>query len=318
MPARLRIVDFELPQESFREAVIRGLSTHPKSIPSKFLYDEKGSELFDMITRQPEYYQTRTELALIDTYGDEIAAHFGPKALLVEYGSGNNKKIRRLLQSCSELEAYVPVDISRDYLIKNAKALVRELPDLEVIALSADILQPFSLPPTHANKQVIYFPGSTLGNFEPATMRRLLQSIHQMIRPKGMFLVGLDLKKDPMVLHRAYNDALGYTAQFELNLLTRMQRELGAQLDREAFFYEGFYNQSQSRVEMYVTTRSEQTIRIEEHAFTLEAGERIHLENSYKFEVESFADFAAPIGFRFVQAWQDDRKYFALVLLEAL
>ena len=300
--------------ESFRDAVLAGLSRRPKELPCKFFYDEKGSALFDEICEVPEYYLTRTEIAILDEYAGDIADRIGPHARLIELGSGASRKVRILLAALESPAAYVPVDISREWLREAAAQLAAEFPKLPVIAVCADYTQPFELPPMPgpAGKRVGFFPGSTIGNFEPDAVVRFLRNCTELLGPGGEMLIGVDLKKEPEILEAAYNDRAGVNAAFNLNLLERINRELGGDFDVDRFEHLALYNEEQGRMELYVKSLADQSATIAGRRFRFAEDERIHTENSYKYAIDEFRDLAHRAGFAPVQTWTDKHDLFSV------
>lgn len=292
--------------------VLNGLASQPKRIPPKFFYDEQGSRLFDAICELPEYYPTRIEAALLQDHAREIAALAGPECLLIELGSGASKKVRLLLDALRPC-AYMGIDISKDFLVDSASKLAADYPWLEVHAACADFSQTLNLAYCPLGfKRLAFFPGSSIGNFEPEDALRFLQRLRQMLGPDGALLIGVDLKKDARILHAAYNDAQGVTAAFNLNLLRRIKRELGADLDLAGFRHQAFYNEGQGRIEMHLVSRRKQQVRIAGHSFNFEAGETIHTENSYKYSIADFQSLAARAGYRAEQVWTDKQRLFSV------
>jgi len=310
----LPLQDLGPSQQQFLKDVLHGLSQPQKSIPSKYFYDEQGSRLFDAICDLPEYYPTRTELAIMREYAADMAAGIGPGALLVELGSGSSVKTRMLLDELESPAGYVPVDISREHLARAAQTLDATYPTLPVLPVCADFLQAFELPttPTTPRRVVVYFPGSTMGNFERATALRLLKLMRQLAGNGGMLLIGLDLKKDVAVLERAYNDAQGVTATFNFNLLTHVNRELEADFDLDGFRHRAVYNSEHGRVEMHLLSTRSQSVGIAGQQFAFAAGETIHTENSYKYRADVFAEMAASTGFAGDHCWHDAQRWFAV------
>lgn len=304
-------------EESFRDAVIAGLSARDKSLPCKFFYDAAGSALFEEICRVPEYYLTRTEIAILETHAGAIARRIGAGARLIELGSGASVKVRILLGALDAPAAYVPVDISRDHLREAAAQLAGDFPDLPVIAICADYTRPFALPALPGGgKPVGFFPGSTIGNFEPDGVVEFLAHCGRLLGPGGELIVGADLKKDPAVLDAAYNDKAGFNAAFNLNLLARINRELDGDFDLTQFRHRAAYNPAAGRVELYVESLAEQTARVAGTVFRFAAGELIHTENSYKYTVAEFRALAARAGFRAVDAWTDRGELFCVHYLQ--
>jgi dimethylhistidine N-methyltransferase len=313
----IALVDFEPPANHFRADVLRGLSAAAKEIPSKYFYDEAGSKLFDRICELDEYYPTRTELALMRRHAGEMAASLGPACLLIEYGSGSGVKSRLLLDQVVAPVAYVPIDISREHLLHSAAALARRFPHIPVAPVCADFTRPFDLPATgkRPRRRVVYFPGSTIGNFTPEEAVELLRRTAQLCGPGGGMLLGVDLKKDPAVLHAAYNDARGVTAAFNLNLLVRLNRELGGEFQTDQFWHHAFYNPPEGRVEMHLVSRSDQRVRVAGETFSLAEGESIRTEYSYKYSPADVQRLAAAGGFTIRRAWTDDAGYFSVLYL---
>ncbi len=301
-------------EESFRDAVVAGLGRAAKSLPCKFFYDTRGSALFEQICRLPEYYLTRTEIAILEEYAGAIAARIGAHCRLIELGSGASRKVRILLQALAAPAAYVPVDISREHLREAASQLAADFPALPVIAVCADYTRPFPLPPLPgpAGKRVGFFPGSTIGNFEPDGVVRFLAHCAELLGPAGEMLIGVDLKKDPAILNAAYNDRAGINAAFNLNLLERVNRELGGSLAIDRFAHLAFYDAEKGRMELYLKSLAEQTATIAGHRFHFGEGELIHTENSYKYAIEEFHALAARAGFAPVHTWTDRNDLFSV------
>ncbi|HEX3953529.1 MAG TPA: L-histidine N(alpha)-methyltransferase [Stellaceae bacterium] len=301
-------------EESFRDAVLGGLAQTPRALPCKFFYDARGSELFERICDVPEYYLTRTEIAILEEYADEIAAQIGPHARLIELGSGASRKVRILLQALKDPAAYVPVDISRDHLREAASQLAADFPDLPVVAVCADYTRWFRLPPTPgpAGKLVGFFPGSTIGNFEPEGVVRFLRNCAEMLGPGGEILIGADLRKETEILDAAYNDRAGANAAFNLNLLERINRELDGDLDVDRFEHVAFFNEKERRMELYIKSLADQTATIAGRSFHFAKDEMIHTENSYKYPIDEFRALAARAGFRALHTWTDRNDLFAV------
>jgi dimethylhistidine N-methyltransferase len=300
--------------------VLRGLAQPRKAIPAKFLYDAQGSALFDAICELPEYYPTRTEFAILRTHAQEIAALIGRGAALVEFGGGSCQKARILLDAMEAPAAYVPVDVSGEHLEKAAAEVAADYPQLQVIAVCADYMSPFRLPPAAqaAAKRVGFFPGSTIGNLRPEEARGFLFHAARLLgRPGGELIVGVDLKKDPARLHAAYNDAAGVTASFSRNLLARMNRELEADFELARFVHDAFYNAARGRIEIYLRSLADQTVSVAGRRIRFTAGERIHTEYSYKYGVEEFRALAEEAGFQAVGAWVDPDRLFSVHYLRA-
>ena len=304
--------------EDFRTAVLAGLTQPQKQVPAKFLYDARGSQLFDRICELKAYYPTRTEIGLLERHAGEIAEAAGPEATLIEFGSGSSRKVRILLDALQNAAAYVPIDISRTHLMSAAQALAEDYPGLPVLAVCADYTRDFALPKEVPDGGPLgFFPGSTLGNFAPTEAAGFLKRLAGLVGPGGGLLIGIDLKKDEAILHAAYNDPEGVTAAFNLNLLERMRRELGAELDLEGFRHEAHYNRARGCIEMHLISRRRQQIVIGEHGFDLEQGETIHTEDSRKYTLDGFRAQAQAAGWRPLEAWVDDRLLFSLHYLVA-
>jgi dimethylhistidine N-methyltransferase len=306
------------PIDRFRADVLAGLSRPQKRLPAKYFYDDAGSRLFDAITQLPEYYPTRTELGILRACAGEMARRCGPRCLLVELGAGSLTKVRLLLDLLDRPAGYVPVDVSGDHLRAAAAGLADDYPALEVAPVVADFTQPFALPDMPAERRVVFFPGSTIGNFDPPEADALLRRIARLVGQGGGLLLGIDLRKDIGVLERAYNDAAGVTAAFNRNLLVRINRELGGDFDPAAFDHVAFYNRERSRIEMHLVSTIAQRVRVAGATFDFRGRESIHTENSYKYDVAEFARRAAACGLRLDRTWTDAQRYFAVLDLTAI
>ncbi|MGH8689489.1 MAG: L-histidine N(alpha)-methyltransferase [Burkholderiales bacterium] len=293
---------------AFRDDVVAGLSLPQKLLPPKYFYDAAGSRLFARICRLPEYYLTRAELALTRSHLGAIARFAGRGCQLVEYGSGESRKTRLLLRALRPA-AYVPIDISRDALQAAARRLAREFPRLAVAPVAGDFSRPLDLPLARGKPAVVYFPGSTIGNLAPEEAHAFLAMSRGVA---ARMLVGVDLSKDPVVLHAAYNDAAGVTAAFNLNLLARINRELGADFDLRRWRHYAFYNAALGRIEMHLASLSAQRVKLGSHRWHFARGETIHTENSYKYSIGDFRAMAARAGFRSAKVWTDRRGLFAV------
>jgi dimethylhistidine N-methyltransferase len=303
-----------VPADSFLDDVISGLSQPQKTLPPKYFYDAEGSRLFERICRLREYYPTRTELALTRRHLRAIRRFAGEDCELIEYGSGESVKTRMLIEHLRPAR-YVAVEISEAALREAAWRLAREFPWLEIAAVVGDFSRPLKLPSRSGRKayrRVAYFPGSTIGNLARAEAEGFLRMTRAQVGASGAMLVGVDLKKDANVLHAAYNDAEGVTAAFNLNLLARINRELGGDFDLRRFRHYAFYNASMGRVEMHLVSLVRQSVRVGRSRFDFDAGETIHTENSCKYSVEEFRALAAEAGFRGAEVWRDLRGLFSL------
>ncbi len=304
----------------FLRDVIAGLRSSQKQLSCKYFYDRRGSQLFDRICQLDEYYLTRAELALMDQFAPEMGAQIGAGVMLVEYGSGSSVKTRYLLDGLPNPVAYVPVDISGDHLQETARELARDYPRIEILPVCADFTQDFALPRSlrPASHAAVYFPGSTIGNFIPDDAVGLLRRITQKCGTGGGLLIGIDLKKDVATIEAAYNDRLGVTAEFNLNLLRRINRELGADFDVDQFFHQARYNAELGRVEMYLISRQAQSVTIGCETVEFEAGETICTEHSHKYTVEEFAAVAAAAGLTLRREWIAKKREFAVLHLAVL
>jgi len=304
----------------FQEAVLAGLSHVPRAIPPKFLYDARGSALFDAICELPEYYLTRTETAILQKCAGQIAKLAGPHCALIEFGSGSSVKSRLLIEALPDLAAYVPIDISRRHLDATAAKLRGDYPSLKVEPVCADYMALTELPVdvSPARRRLGFFPGSTIGNLDPGEAVAFLRRTRRLLGPGGALVLGVDLKKDPRRLHEAYNDAAGVTAQFILNLLHRMNRELGANFDPAGFEHEAFYNAAEGRIEIYLKSLRPQMVMVAGRRFAFAAGERIHSEYSYKYDDAGIAALARSAGFTITRTWTDLGRLFAVIYLNGM
>ena len=300
----------------FARDVIEGLSARPKRLSPKYFYDEAGARLFEEITRLPEYYPTRAELSILAAHASEIAALLPEQTALIEFGSGSTRKARLLLDAAPSIAAYVPVDISANWLSAEATRLAADYPRLKVLPIAADFTAAFRLPPSlSALSRSGFFPGSTIGNFEVHQACAFLQHAARILGKDALLIVGVDLVKDAAILNAAYNDAAGVTAKFNLNILTRINRELGADFDLTRFCHQAFYNRERSRIEMHLASRVRQRVRVCGRAVEFRAGETIHTENSYKYTIDSFGALARGAGWEPVAAWTDAEGYFSVQAL---
>ena len=306
-------------RERFLRDALAGLRQPQKTLPCKYFYDAEGSKLFDQICTLPEYYPTRTELSILRAHAGEMAGCLGPETLLVEYGSGSSVKTRRLLDRLARPAAYVPVDISREHLFETALSLRLDYPGLEVLPVCADFTAPFTLPRPRlpAARSAIYFPGSTIGNFSQAGAIALMAGVARRVGRGGAFLVGVDLKKDPRVLERAYDDAAGVTAAFDLNLLARMNRELDADFDLRRFSHRARWVESVGRIEMHLVSDVEQVVHLDGVEIHFERGESICTEHSHKYTLAGFARLAGRAGLAVRRVWTDRAERFSVQYLEA-
>lgn len=313
----LELIDYCPQTDTFLEDVRKGLSQPQKTIPSKFFYDARGSHLFDEITELPEYYPTRTEMAIMEASIGGMVERIGPHCLLVEYGSGSSLKTRILLDNLIEPVGYVPIDISRDHLLQSAEALKERYPHLRVIPVCADYTTDFHLPEIDGARPVVFFPGSTIGNFERDEAADFLRHLAEVVGPGGGLLIGVDLRKDVAVIEAAYNDAQGVTAAFNRNVLLRVNDELDGSFQLDRFQHRAVFNDEDSRIEMHLVSLENQCVRVGEMQIPFQQGETILTEYSHKYSLDSFAALATEARFDVEQVWTDERDYFSVQYLVA-
>ena len=315
MDTTVQVIDSPDRLKSFRDDVFEGLSREQKELPCKYFYDDRGSELFNTICGLDEYYPTRTETALLQAHGREMADLIGPGVCLIEFGCGSLLKTRLLLDALRSPAAFVPIDISADHLLQSAAGLAADYPNLEVLPVVADFTRPVKLPDKArkaSENRIGFFPGSTIGNFDHAGAADFLATVADMVGGGGALLIGVDLKKDEDILVRAYDDAQGVTAAFNRNVLERINRELGGCFDIETFRHRALYNGTEGRIEMHLVSEKDQTVTVHDRDFTFTKGETIHTENSCKYHVEEFSSLAAGAGFRSARTWVDGDGLFSL------
>ncbi|MHB8622622.1 MAG: L-histidine N(alpha)-methyltransferase [Sulfuricaulis sp.] len=317
LPA-IRFYDDHPSPTTLQDEVLLGLATQPKRLAPKFFYDERGSRLFDAICELPEYYLTRTEIGILESCAAEVTRLAGPDCTLIELGSGASKKIRLILETLRP-RRYLGIDISRAFLLESMQRLAHDYPWLEVHAACADFSQNLDIPDcSDAGRRLAFFPGSTIGNFEPHEALAFLQRVRRLIQPDGALLIGVDLKKDPQLLHDAYNDSQNITAAFNINLLERLRTELGAELDPGNFRHRAFYNIQRGRIEMHLVSCRMQEIRVCGRRFPFASGESIHTENSYKYSVTEFHALARAAGLRPLRVWLDSAHLFSVHYLSVV
>src|SRR4051812_34357006 len=313
MTALARKIVVDTATTEFATDVVAGLTATPKRLSPKYFYDSAGSALFEQITALPEYYPTRTEIGILNEHANDIAALIPRGAALIEFGSGSSTKTRIILSAATTLAAYVPVDISAQFLHQHTAELRRQYPKLMVLPAVADFSRPFELPDAaQIMPRAGFFPGSTIGNFEPHEAAAFLRHAARILGPGAAFIVGVDLVKDTTILQKAYNDSQGVTAKFNLNLLARINRELGAKLNLACFEHHAFFNRERSRIEMHLASLKRQRLRVCGECIDFRAGETIHTENSYKYSVESFCALARGAGWTRVAVWTDADNYFSV------
>ena len=312
----VRACEMPVCTDDFPDNLIEGLRKTPKRIPCKYFYDAEGSRLFEEICALPEYYPTRTELLLLETHAEEIAALVGPNAEIMEFGAGAGEKIRPLLDSLDQPRAYIPVDISGPYLRNVTARLSVNYPSVAIRPVAGDFTRELSWPSSSGMRRIGFFPGSTIGNFEPEEARNFLTNTAKIVKGGGL-LIGVDLVKDPAVLHAAYNDRAGITAAFNKNVLARANREAEANFDLAQFAHYAFYNPVERRIEMYLVSTTEQRITVCGREIWFPEGEAIHTEYSYKYTVPHFRGLAAAAGFVPRAVWSDPGRLFSIHWLES-
>ncbi len=317
-PGRFTFIDLKPSSGSFLDAVVAGLSAPRKTLPAKFFYDERGSKLFEEITNLPEYYQTRTEMALLADIAPALKKMIPRGSKLIEFGSGSTEKVRILIDKVEQFNTYVPIDISRDYLKMEAKDLASDHPNLKIIAICADYTKPFPMPDgiSGGSDCTGFFPGGTIGNMLPTEAAGFLRLAGSLLGRGAGFIIGVDLKKDPAILHAAYNDAKGVTAAFNMNVLLRINAELGGDFDLANFRHRALYNALESRIEMHLVSLADQVVSVGGTSFNFLKGETIHTENSYKYNVGEFQALAKSAGMEPVNAWWDDDWLFSVHFLQ--
>ena len=306
--------------DSFRDAVLDGLSRPQKRIPCRFLYDERGSDLFEAICETPEYYPTRTEMGILRRHARDMARLIGPDATLIEYGSGAGQKVKLLLRALERPFGYAGIEVSREILLRATDDLSLDWPRLDVVAICADFLTPVSLPQSllrGAGRRVAFFPGSSIGNFTPTEAARFLRQCRDMVGPGGGMLIGVDLKKDEARLDAAYNDKAGVTEAFTLNLLDRINRELDADFAVDRFAHDAKYHPAVGRVAIHIRSLADQTVTVAGRRFNFAEGEGIHTEDSWKYAVADFQELARSAGYRPVACWTDSEDLFSVHYLAA-
>ena len=308
-------IDYSPTAISILKEVLAGLSKNQKSLPPKLLYDKRGSEIFEKICLLHEYYPTRAETEILKTFSSDITQLIGSEAIIVEPGSGAGDKIRYLLPYLLRPKAYVPIEISKEILLRMTDELHREFPQLRVIPVCADFSQDMELPvgiKAGNAKKVVFFPGSTIGNLEPEEAIHFLKKIGKLVGSGGGLVIGVDLKKDPEIFKMAYDDPHGVTSDFNLNLLERLNREVSADFDINNFTHEAIYNENQGKIEMHLVSKISQLVRVNQTVFRFNQGETIHTESSYKYSVEEFAELCAKAKFKIRKCWKDSQNLFCV------
>ncbi len=298
---------------------LEGLKANPKTLPCKYFYDKRGSDLFQKICKLPEYYPTRTETFLLKSIAKEISEIIGPACQMIEYGSGSSEKMHILLKALIEPESFTAVDISKEHLLSVTKALAKEFPQLKVHAVPADFIHPFKVPKMiGSGLRIGFFPGSTIGNFTHEGAIDFLRGTREVVGLNGAMIVGVDLKKDERILHAAYNDSEGVTAAFNMNLLLRLNNELGANFNLDRFCHEAFYNAEAGRVEMHLRSLSNQSVCLGSEEFFFKQNETIHTENSYKYLIHEFSELAEHAGYKTLKYWSDKNNFFGIFFLKGV
>ncbi len=316
-PGPPTLLDLNPTQDDLLSQALEGLSGTPKTLPCKLFYDATGADLFDRICELEEYYPTRTELSILRRHLGAMVERIGPGALLIEYGSGNCLKTRLLLGMLRDPVGYVPIDISREQIKGSARQLAKEFPAIEILPVCADYSQPIEIPRPRRSesRRVVFFPGSTIGNFHRPDARRFLQRMRRLVGPEGGALIGVDLQKDREILQAAYNDRRGVTALFNLNALRRLNHECGTDFDLGAFRHRAFYNAPEGRIEMHLVSLRNQTVRLNGSAVAFRTGETVRTECSYKYTLEGFGDLARSSGFQVDHVWTDPQSLFSVQYL---
>lgn len=311
----INFFDYKPKLKNMLTEISSGLQKKQKSISPKYFYDQRGSDLFQKITQIKEYYPTRTEIKIIQEKSHLIEEQIAKNPVIVEYGCGSSEKIFHLLEAINSSHSYLAIDISKEHLLEMTQDLAKQFPDIEIIALCADFTQTLKLPLTNEHYQlprVAFFPGSSIGNFEPQLAQKFLKNIYETLGKGSGLLIGVDLKKDIQILEKAYNDDQGITAEFNKNLLRRINKECNANFNLEAFEHHAFYNEELGRIEMHLTSLNDQQVSVANQDFSFEKGESIHTENSYKYSIEEFQSLAHQAGWLAQAVWTDEKKLFSL------
>lgn len=300
------------------DEIAAGLSRDRKMISPKYFYDERGSGLFEQICELDEYYLTRTEIGIMQSHAAEIAGQIGPRVNVIEYGIGSGLKTRILLESLDQPVAFIPIDISPEHLEEASRELATRFPQIEILPIAADFTRPVPIPEPRrkARRNLVYFPGSTIGNFEPVAALELLAVMREEAGPGGALLIGVDLKKDPQIIERAYNDKEGVTAEFNLNMLRHLNHEFDSDFDPDRFAHDATYDESSGRVEMRLVSQAKQAVCLGDYRFSFTEGEAIITEYCHKFSQEEFQALARAAGFRHVQSWVDENRWFSIQLYD--
>ena len=304
--------------EDLSEILIGLQNEEQKKINSKFFYDDKGSRLFDKITKSSDYYPTKKELEIFEKKYQEIKTYLPSNSVVIEFGSGSNKKISKLLSIIEKPEEYISIDISKEFLLKNAKELATNFPNIKITAVCADFGDTYNLSKVVKDKKskIGFFPGSTIGNFCPNDAKDLLIKFSKILGSDNYLIIGVDLKKDEKILEKAYNDSEGITALFNKNILDGINKTCGTLFDTKNFDHRAFFNKNKSRIEMHLVSKTEQTVEILNEKITFKQGESIHTENSYKYSVNSFKDLAESASFEIKKVLTDQNSFFGVFFLK--
>ncbi len=316
---RIELIDQHPRLADVREEVVAGLLAQPRWLPPKLFYDERGSQLFEEITRLPEYYPTRTEISILEANAEEMTEGWDERVALIELGSGSSTKVRILLDRTDGPFTYMPIDISKEHLAEAAASIATDYPSVRVVAVCSDYTAGLDIPFWDSwQRRVLFFPGSTIGNFEPEDAREFLRKLAGRLAPDDAMILGVDLRKNPARLHAAYNDSQGITAEFNLNVLRRINRELGADFDLARFEHHAFFDPTKGRIEMHLRSTSSQIVTIGTREFSFAPDETIHTENSYKYGIEDLRRLVDGTGFRLAQTWMDEHRLFSVHRLDVL
>ena len=311
------VTDLSPKQSDFLTDVLNGLTSPQKTLESKYFYDQTGSQLFEKITQLDEYYQTRTEMTILRESLRSIFQRIGENVDLIELGSGSSTKTRILLDE-NRFNRYIPVDISKTILTNTVNVLHKIYPHLTIDGIVADYTQPFSLSKLGGNKKVVFYPGSTIGNFEPKEAAQFLKQLSQILSPGDRLLIGVDLQKDPKFIENAYNDKQGITAAFNKNVLTRMNQELNTSFQTQHFDHYSFYSEEKARIEMHLVSNIHQSVEVNDQSIAFEKDESIHTENSYKYSISSFQNLYLKNGFKPIDVYVDHNEWFSIHYLEII
>ena len=314
--SRLKFYEYKKVEENLKPELLRGLKESPKHISPKFFYDKTGSLLFDEITNLPEYYPTEKEISILKEHIGEICEIIGENSALIEYGGANLRKISIILDHCKGISCYIPIDISTIYMQSSVNQLLKQYKQLTIMAISADFTKPIKIPDIEKfSRRTVLFLGSSIGNFEPQELLHFLMNAYETIEEGDCLIIGADLRKEPAILNRAYNDSKGVTAAFNLNLITRINREFDSELSMKSFRHFAYYNDKEGRIEMYLKVLNDIVANIGGEQIAFRRNELIHTENSYKFTIEGFSDLVKKAGFKVGKVWTDYEKFYSVFVI---